>query len=246
MCHDRRWRPKLCPAPLFGGSGGGQEIVGLVARALGVGKTACSHEVRNDRELLQQFIIEFASALIGGKCFVPISRLLIGVPANQHGARLLLAVEPEEQIGKAKDGAGRPRPSCGYFSAARDRRGAQTSRHRSPAAAGDLPTLVMASAFALCVRRFGRDLGGRAGSASSWRNIAQLYPDWRMIAGVFFAAHCAIDTRCNKPFRGFFAQKQMVDTKPGIARPPVTQVAPIGVHWIVRMKTANSIGPALA
>ena len=40
-------------APLLGGGRGGEEIVGLVAGAPGVGKAAGGDEIRDERELLQ-------------------------------------------------------------------------------------------------------------------------------------------------------------------------------------------------
>jgi hypothetical protein len=66
-----------------------------------------------------------------------------------------------------------------------------------------------------------------------------------MVAGVLYAAHRAIDTRNNKPRSGFLAQQRMIDTKPSIARPPVSKVAPIRVHWIIRVKGTHCVGPAL-
>ena len=93
------------PSPLFGGSRRGQEIVGLVAGTLGVSKATGGDKLRNDGKLLQEFIIELAAALIRGERFVSIGRFFIGIPTNQNCAGLLLAVEPEQQIGKAKNGA---------------------------------------------------------------------------------------------------------------------------------------------
>ena len=58
---------RAAAAPLFGCGRGREEIVGLIARAFGVGKTAGSDEVRNDGELLDQIVIEFAAALVRGK-----------------------------------------------------------------------------------------------------------------------------------------------------------------------------------
>ena len=131
------------------------------------------------------------------------------------------------------------RPSCGCFSAARDRRGVQTSHRRSPAAADGQWASGATLLPALCVRRLSARSSGARGITSRRRYIAQLDPYRRMIARAFFAANWAIDTRSNKPLCGFLAQQQMIDTKPSIARPPVTQVAPIGVHRIVRMKPSE-------
>jgi hypothetical protein len=57
--------------------------------------------------LLNQRIVEFAPALVGGKFLVPVGGHLQCVPCDEHGARLLVSIEPEEQIGKAENGTGR-------------------------------------------------------------------------------------------------------------------------------------------
>ncbi len=60
------------------------------------------------RELFDDVVVEFAAALIGSECYMPIGGLLVRIPADQHRARLLLAVEPQQQIGKAENSAGGP------------------------------------------------------------------------------------------------------------------------------------------
>jgi hypothetical protein len=95
-------------SPLFGSGRGRKEVVGLIARALRVGKAAGGDEVRNDGELLDQIVIELAAALIRGKLLVAIGRRFVSVPTDQHGARLFLAMKTQQQIGEAKDRAGRP------------------------------------------------------------------------------------------------------------------------------------------
>ena len=87
---------------------GGKKIVSLVARTFGVRKAACRNEVRNHRELFDDVVVKFASALIRGEGFVPVSRRLISIPSDQDGARPLLAVEAQQQIGETEYGAGRP------------------------------------------------------------------------------------------------------------------------------------------
>ena len=96
------------PAPLLGGDGGGEKIVGLVARRLGVGEAAGRDELRQRVELLEQRVVEFAAALVGRELPVPVGRRVERVPADQHGARLLGLVEPQQKIGEAEDGAGGP------------------------------------------------------------------------------------------------------------------------------------------
>ena len=85
---------------------GCQEIVGLVARRLGVGEAAGGDELRQHVELLDQRVVELAAALVGGKAFVPIGRLVERVPGDQHRARLLRLIEPQQEVGEADDGAG--------------------------------------------------------------------------------------------------------------------------------------------
>jgi hypothetical protein len=97
------------PAPLFlADCGGGEEIVGLVAGAARIGEAAGGDEFGDDRELLDDLIVEFAPALIGRKGFVPVGLFLQRVPGDNDGARLLVAMEPQQQIGEAENGAGRP------------------------------------------------------------------------------------------------------------------------------------------
>ena len=59
------------------------------------------------RELPDHVIVERAPALIGRECFMAIGRRFVGVPSDQHGARLLLAIEPQQEIGETQNGTGR-------------------------------------------------------------------------------------------------------------------------------------------
>jgi hypothetical protein len=85
------------------GHRGSEEIVGLVARRLGEGKAARRHELRQDIELLDQFVIEIAAALIPREQLLPVGRAAERVPADQHGARPLAVVEPDQEIGETDD-----------------------------------------------------------------------------------------------------------------------------------------------
>ena len=76
-------------ARLLGGNGGGEEVVGLVARRLGVGEAARGDELRQDLELVDQLGIELAPALVIREGLVPVRRRVERVPADEHGARLL-------------------------------------------------------------------------------------------------------------------------------------------------------------
>ena len=124
--HDRG-----AAAPLLGRDGSGQEIVGLVAGRLGIGEAAGRDELRQDRQLLDDLVVELAPALIGRERLVPVGRRIERVPADQHRARLLGVVEPQQEIGEADDRAGRPvAVRADRFRNTRDRRGARRNRRR--------------------------------------------------------------------------------------------------------------------
>src|SRR5262249_56081046 len=108
-CDDHRAAP-----PLFGRNRGGKEVVGFVAGRLGIRKTTCGDKFRQHVKLLEQFVIEFAAALIGGKLLVTVGRRVQRVPTHEHGARLLRPGELQQEIRKAKDSASRPAPASQY------------------------------------------------------------------------------------------------------------------------------------
>jgi hypothetical protein len=106
---DASWKASRSPlataaTPLLLGHGGGEEIVGLVSRRLGIGEAARINELRQDIELLDQFAVELAAALIPGEQLLPVGRAAERVPANQDGSRPLAVVEPDQEIGEADDG----------------------------------------------------------------------------------------------------------------------------------------------
>ena len=97
------------PSPLFLTCGcGRKKIVGLVACAARVGEAARADEFGNYRELFVDVDVEFAPALIGREGFVPVGFLLQRVPGDDDGARRLVGIELQQQIGEAQNGAGRP------------------------------------------------------------------------------------------------------------------------------------------
>ena len=100
-CDEHRATPAR-----FSGDRGGDEIVGLVTGCLDSRKAAGSHESRQDVELLEQIVVEFASALIGRKLLVTIGRHVQSIPTDEHRARLLLAVEPQQEIRETEDRTG--------------------------------------------------------------------------------------------------------------------------------------------
>ena len=66
-----------------------------------------------------------------------------------------------------------------------------------------------------------------------------------MIAGASHPPHLAIDSGLNQPLRRLLAQEQMIEAKPCVARPAVSQIIPEGVHRLVGMELADGIDPAL-
>ena len=90
MCRGRRTRPAPRP-PRFSSRAdrGGEKIVGLVAGAARIGEAAGRDEIGDDRELLDDVVVEFAAALIGRKGFVPVGFRFQSVPGDDDGARLL-------------------------------------------------------------------------------------------------------------------------------------------------------------
>src|SRR5262245_14467391 len=83
-----------------------QEIVGLVASPLGRGKTARLNEIGKDLELIDKFILEAAPRLIAVERLVAISGCIEAIPADQDRPRRFGAIEPQQEVGKAKDGTG--------------------------------------------------------------------------------------------------------------------------------------------
>ena len=90
--------------PFFVRDCGGEEIVGFVSRRLGVGKAARGDELRQHIELLDELGVEHPPGLIGFERAVPPGRCIERVPADQHRPRLLLAGEPEQEIGEPDNG----------------------------------------------------------------------------------------------------------------------------------------------
>ena len=88
--------------------GGRKKVVGLVTRRFCVLKAARGDEFWNEIELLNQGVIEFASTLVSGKFLMTVGGDFQRVPCDEHGARLLFAVEAQQKVRKAKNGTGRP------------------------------------------------------------------------------------------------------------------------------------------
>src|SRR5262249_56728320 len=87
--------------PLFGRDRGGKEVVGLVPGRFGIRKAACGDKLGQYVKLLEQLVIKFAAALIGGELLVTVGRCVQRVPTDEHGARLLHPVELQQKIREA-------------------------------------------------------------------------------------------------------------------------------------------------
>ena len=83
---------------------GRKKIIRLEARRFRILKAACGNKFRKSIKLLKQGVVEFASALVGGKFLMPIGGGFQRIPRDKHGARLLISVEPQQHIGKAENG----------------------------------------------------------------------------------------------------------------------------------------------
>lgn len=95
-------------APLFFGCGsGGEKIICLEAWRFRILKAAGGHEIRQDFKLLKHGVVEFASALVSRKFLMSVGSDFQRVPGDEHGARLLLAVEAQQHIGKTENGTRR-------------------------------------------------------------------------------------------------------------------------------------------
>ena len=224
---------------------------------MALAKPQAATKFGNDSELLHHVVVELAPALIGGEGFVAIGRLLIGVPADQHGARLFFAIEPQQQIGEAENGAGRLVALAAdvlrqrVIGAVRERVAVDDEQRTARFGFLDLRRRPLGGGAARwpVVSAHSRARGNPdwvpAFAGTSGAAFAQLDPDRRMIAGIVLAANGAIDAGGDKALGGFLAQQQMIDAQAGVARPAVAQVAPVSVHRRVGMQRADGVAPAL-
>src|SRR5260370_15452154 len=97
--------------------------------------------------------------------------------------------------------------------------------------------------------------------AATWRNgllrrvaprndekpmcLTQHDPRRRMVAGVLFASHFAVDAGLDQARGERRAQQQMIEPQSGVARPAVTLVVPEGEHRLCWMNVADRVTPAL-
>ena len=77
---------------------GREEVVGLVALTLGGREAERPDELRQEVELLDQFVVEDSPALVAGEELVPVRRHEQRVPADECGTRLLGLPEAHEEV----------------------------------------------------------------------------------------------------------------------------------------------------
>src|SRR5262245_44353935 len=82
---------------------------------------------------------------------------------------------------------------------------------------------------------------GRATPAA----IGKLDPGRRMIARLLPAAHLTVHAGLDEPARSRRAEQQMDYAQAGVAGPRVPEIIPEGVDALVRVKSAQCVGPAL-
>ena len=92
---------------LLSGDRGGEKVICFEPWGFGVCKSKGGDKFRQDIQLLNQVIVELAPALIGGKHFVTLRRRVQAVPSDNDGARPLIRVESQQEIGEADNGASR-------------------------------------------------------------------------------------------------------------------------------------------
>jgi hypothetical protein len=93
-------------ALLFRCGSGREKIIRLEARRFRILKSAGGNKFRQHIELLEQGVVKFAAALVSWKFLMPVGGHVQRVPGDKHSARLLIAIEAEQHIGKAKDCTG--------------------------------------------------------------------------------------------------------------------------------------------
>ena len=92
---------------LFRSGSGRKKIIRFEARCFRILESAGGNKFRQHIELLEQGVVKFAAALVSWKFLVPISGDFQRVPGDKHSARLFVAIEAEQHVGKAKDCTGR-------------------------------------------------------------------------------------------------------------------------------------------
>jgi hypothetical protein len=85
-----------------------REVICLEPRGFRVRKPKRGDKIWQDIQLLNQFLIEHAPALVGRKHFVTLRRRVQAVPHNNNGAGPLICAEPQQKIGEANYGARAP------------------------------------------------------------------------------------------------------------------------------------------
>ena len=119
------------------------------------------------------------------------------------------------------------------------------------AAAALLPRLLPGKVRLQCFRALltvGLDFEGRRGEAPPglMRQLCQLDPGRRVVAGLLLAARPFVDAGAAQPVGGLGRAKQMVDAEARVALPAAGGIVPEGVEpVVVGVEGAQGVGPAL-
>jgi hypothetical protein len=88
-------------APFFLCSSGGKKIIRLEAWRFRILETAGGNKFRQHIELLEQSVVKLPTTLVSRKFLMPVGGDFQRIPSDEHGAWLLLAVEPQQHIREA-------------------------------------------------------------------------------------------------------------------------------------------------
>jgi len=90
---------------LLRGHCGRKEIVGLKSRRFGARKATRGNEAWEDCQLIDEFRVKLAAALVWWKQLLPEVRDIEGVPPDNNCARLFAAKQPDQEVGKTHNRA---------------------------------------------------------------------------------------------------------------------------------------------
>src|SRR5262249_6434513 len=91
---------RLPAAPVLRGDRGGEKVVGLVPRRLGVGEPARGHKFRQNFELIDQFVVELPAALVTRQQFLTVGWRPERIQADDYAPWPVALIEPQQEIGE--------------------------------------------------------------------------------------------------------------------------------------------------
>jgi hypothetical protein len=93
-------------APLLRCHSGGQEVVRLISRRLGVREPTFRHELGKELELIHQLVVELTAALVGREQLLPECGSAERIPADEHSPRRFGLVKPQQEVRETDDRTG--------------------------------------------------------------------------------------------------------------------------------------------